>query len=396
MLLTIIPLATNSGSFARASSGRSTTSNTLDQAAIKSLRQQQERFETSVDSRRAIALALASTEFQQMTSRSIWAFNSIFDRFTFTLSAFGVSVVPQNVNVVYSLVAPGLVGVNIVVTEDPALSNVLTVTTQEVPRYSGTESDSHNYSGYEFVDCHTAPTYCNIDWQSPIYEASANWNMPYVQEPGAWACFNHKCDVATWVGLCNVPGCTDNNIVQGGTDSGVYCVTGCQTYYQAFYEFGANSVYCYYWQAGGGNIVDVYSKYVTTGNPNDVPYYTVNVYSTYNGQSCGTSNNYYPSVSNPHYSEFINERPWWDYPWNYYARLPSFYDGGPEWITSCQIDAQSTNSNYPSTYCSPMYNQGWDTYYLMRNGCSPPDNIALGGIDSSSDFSQTYLRYCGT
>ena len=107
MLLTIIPLATNSGSFARASSGRSTTSNTLDQAAIKSLRQQQERFETSVDSRRAIALALASTEFQQMTSRSIWAFNSIFDRFTFTLSAFGVSVVPQNVNVVYSLVAPG-------------------------------------------------------------------------------------------------------------------------------------------------------------------------------------------------------------------------------------------------------------------------------------------------
>jgi hypothetical protein len=399
MLLIITMLTTNIVPFAKEATGApNVTGKTLDELAMKSLRHQEETFENSVDAGRAIALAVQSSEFRGMTSGSKWTFNSIFDRFSFTISdSSAVSVVPENVNVVYSLVAPGMVGTNIVVSEDPGLSTVLSVTTQEVPLFGGTESDSHNYSGYEFVDCHNAPPgYCNPAWYAPIYEASANWNMPYVQEPYSWACFNHKCDVATWTGLCNVPGCTDNKIVQAGTDSGVYCVTGCQTYYQAIYEFAPNNpTYCYWWVAGGGNIVDVYSKYVTTGNPNDVPYYTVNIYSTINGQSCGTTNNYFPSVSQPHYAEFINERPYWGSPWNYLARLPKFNYGSPEWITSCYINYRSTNSAYPSTGCSGMYSQGWDTYYLMRNGCNPPDNIALSGADGSQ-FSQTYITACGT
>ena len=92
------------------------------------------------------------------------------------------------------------------------------------------DQQSNNWSGY-VMDFNCNP------YNSPVYFASAAWNVPSVSEPGYLACWYQDCSIVPWVGLMHdTHGST--GIVQIGTVSNVNCpITGCATHYSAVWEF---------------------------------------------------------------------------------------------------------------------------------------------------------------
>ncbi len=86
---------------------------------------------SSIDTARALSLAQASTEFQSIARTVDASFNSVFSTWSSKVVGDDVSVSLSSVNVVYSYTAGDGSSTNIVITEDPLLNAVTTVSLQE-------------------------------------------------------------------------------------------------------------------------------------------------------------------------------------------------------------------------------------------------------------------------
>ena len=97
---------------------------------VSAVRAQIQSMESSLDSSRAMSMAMASAQFQSSIQALNFTFNSIFNTWTYSFGPNGLAVVWKDVNVVYTHQFANGTYENIVVTEDPHLTQILGVNTQ--------------------------------------------------------------------------------------------------------------------------------------------------------------------------------------------------------------------------------------------------------------------------
>jgi len=380
---------------------------------------------SAMNREKAISLALGSREFQAKAVGHLIQFNSIFT--TWSASSRGDSLGWQDVNVVYSY-QDSTGSANIVVTMDPTLTRVVSVTTQDNPL------QNRSPSPYCITACNCSPSpvtasgtgdqkiqpQCggggggggcvpasnlNPTWSGyemraacnertvPIYYVNSQWTVPSVGEPWQHACDGYHCDVALWAGLTAYPG-GSTYIVQAGTDSGVYCAFGgCSYFYTAWYEFYPQaSVSCGAVNPGDLVLTQI-ENFGSYGTPADWNVFVSNYHQGGNGVAICNVQNYNFDVSTPYYAQFIAERPHICqgincFVANYDARLPQF--------GSVTMSANLLQPNVPGY---TAWSNGWYTIYRMQNtanqdctGC----NIGVSIVSSSNIFTQTWLTSANT
>lgn len=319
------------------------------------------------NTKEAVSLADSTNQFQSYSASYHLTFNSIFNTWSFDSQG---AVTWKTVNVVYSFSNSTGSSTNLVFTEKPDLSAVVSVTLQEAPPTAGT---STNWSGYTFSGNSGATT--------PVYEAYATWTEPSVSEPQSYFCYFKHCDLFIWPGLTATTG-GSSGIVQGGTDSGLYCTAGCSYYYYGWYEYyPASSVTCSNFPVSPGDSVgaDIVNSGEYGGSTSS---YAIYVYDFTAANTCSSSNSNYNSFATPYYGQFIAERPSFG---GTLARLPKF---GSVTISGDVYYGSSLTGIYTP------YNNGWYIKTTMVN--SGYTNINLGSVSSSSAFTETWSTSSGT
>jgi hypothetical protein len=354
-------------------------------ASISYIEHEEDRQALSLDSRRAISLAISSPVFQAKIVDAPYQFNSIYEEFSWSPAAATPSVVMNAVNVVYSHRNTDGTGTNVVAVEVAGLTKVVDVTVQN----EMTMRDFHysgNWDGWEFSTGYG------------IFEATAHWTVPQAYVPlnsvtGANCNYPYGCDFAPWVGLSENAGgscaaSTDGCIVQGGTDSGQSCgCCGCGPnnggWYYPWYEFlPANPVAC--GGADGKNIHygDSYSEDVQQFPGSTVYRISGNDYTTGYGCSANQNYTYFDNLSNCYYTfqpcanfaQVLAERK---------NTLPAF----TQYTTSqCSI-----NPNYPPSI--PCHNIVANEYYMANCGWT---NVQHTAPSSSDTWNTWYFGSSGT
>jgi hypothetical protein len=320
----------------------------------------------SLNPAQAISLAETTQQYHDYTTNSSVAYSSIFNTWSFDSAA---NVTWQTVNVVFSLASSSRFYGYLVVTEDPALSGVSQVATQRTNMTAGT---STTWSGYTF--------YGNSNANTAVYEAYSGWTVPSVSEPWSYACFFIHCDLAVWPGLTATSG-GGSAIVQAGTDSGLYCTSGCSYYYYGWYEFYPSAgVTCSNFPVSPSDsaAADVIN-HAEWGGSSTV--YDIYVYDFTKGNTCSVTNQSFTSFTTPYYGQFIGERPSIG---GSSAQLPKF--------GSVTMSGSAYYSGALRGISSP-YSSGWYSTSVMTNGGNT--NINLGSV-SSSAFTQTWSTSSGT
>lgn len=319
----------------------------------------------SIDTVRATALAISNSEFKSRTSGYEVAFHSIFYISNFDTATCSVTL--ETVNVVHSLFKNGQYVKNLIVTENPELTTVLSVWEFEGIFASSTQYYG-NWAGYEtYVGSYPSTT--------NIWQTKASWNVPSISIPDL-GCNNVHCDLSIWTGLTDSLGASSGKLARGGTDSGIFCFGGCSWFYYSWYEFLPNSA-----QSCGNGSVAVGDSITTTvslqGFVTGGALYYINVKDNTKGTACGTTNSVY-SLTSPTVAEFISERPNIGFS---PARLPQF--------TSDTMS--SLNLYYSGAWQTAQERITAGTYQLaiMQNYCSQygtVQNTITGGFASNSFY----------
>jgi hypothetical protein len=310
----------------------------------------------------AIAIAMTSPELAEKSQGYGMVFSSVFNTWSFDTVHCSVTAW-KDVNVVFALNSTGGAFAGyIVVTVNPPLTNILSVTFQE-PQPPFTNSPT--WSGYEF---HRGTIL------SPALVSLATWTVYPASIPSGVTCANGQCEIAPWTGLVNAPGGT-TGIAQGGTLSSIK--NGGSRSYTTWYEFYPhNPVFCTIPVKAYDSIsAEVYDHAADGG-----PWYLYDIYvDDYNSnQVCQVVSYNFSGMGQPWFSEFIAERR----AAYTLAQFPNFGIWG-------ETDFQGT---YYTNYQS--YTTGWWTEYIMYNGCG--NNIAVSSVDSTSTFSESWQTSCGT
>lgn len=357
--------------------------------------------ESSIDRTKAISLAANSPQYQSISQGYVSSFHSIVDIWSYDSNC---NATWETLNVVFSLATPTRFVGHLIAAEDPSITKLFNVTLQEgIPQFYSSIANT-NYAGYAFTG--------NSGGTNPVYEASASWTVPTANLPPNGCSFYH-CDIAIWPGLMNdLAG--NNGIVQAGTDSGISCYPGCQTSYYGWYNLypGGSSpgtgTQCPNFPVNAGDSVftDIYNHAAGGGSPT-VYDIMVNDYTT--GKICNVPNQSFSFQGGglPYWGGFIGERPYYGFPFYYYARLPNF---GSFTMTGSVFYSGVLQSIYYPYTATPPYppsgTQGWYQIKWMVNagtenncaGYNQPSgsNICVGTVTGSGSFIQTWASSTGT
>lgn len=253
----------------------------------------------------------------------------------------------------------------VLVSVNPALTEILAINSYPL-MYANVNNPS--WAGYEYHP------------SSALATARADWNEPSASQ-GDVSCEFTNCDVLTWVGLSAESGGgsgSGKGIAQTGTDSGVYCTIGCQTYYWTFTEFfPAALVMCPH---GSNNNIkagdQIFAQsYTNDSNGNPTNNYYLYLHDDTNGVTCtATQSNW--SIGDAYYAQFILER------------LNS--EVIPKWSTlTFSPGAYCTNSK---TSCTTIGTNYINEYVMVNGG----NTNAQPGSVSNGDFSVPYSTSKGT
>jgi hypothetical protein len=348
---------------------------------------------TSLDNSKAKLMAENSNNFKTKIQGHGYRFNSIFN--TWSLDKTSCNLTWKTTNIVYSFNDTKGSMKNIVVTEDPALTKIISVTEQVVSRAS-TSTNSYNWAGYEPYAMSSPTT------KYPVYEATTTFTLPSITYPSnpTNACKTNlgyqPCDLAIWDGIEDSLG-GSNNLAQAGADEDITYNGGYQYSYYLWYEFLTTSpgglTQCTGLTINPSDSItsDVYGEN-TYGGSNTSYDISITDNTSNPVQLCTVTGQSFFTTSTPYYGTFIDERlcntnanPC---PTSSMSTLPSFtsdtfssttmyYNGG----------TQSIDSSFGVN--------GWYNEDKMNlNGSNPP-NIS-NGAESSSSFTETYRNSLGT
>ncbi len=342
-----------------------------DAACLDKIEQDMQLQGSKIDSVKAISQVSGNEELKSKLQGYNSAFNSIFGNWNFDTTSCTAAL--QNVNIVYSLSRNNVYVKNVVATLDPALTKISSVS-EHVGSFNFNSTTSTNWSGYEFVGASPNPPI--------VYEAKATWTVPSVSEPWSGACFFTHCDLAIWSGLEDTLGATNKHLAQAGTDSGVYCTSGCSYFYNSWYEFLPNaSVQCTGKEPSPSDSMRV-TITNQAKNGGSQSQYTALIEDLTKSTACGVVNYDYPSMTTPHYAPFINERP---IVGGSTARLPQF--------SSDTVTGYMYYSGSEPTIYTP-FNAGLYTKSTMINGGNT--NIVISGVNTSGQYTSTWHTSNGT
>ncbi len=132
VLALAIALASSLFSVSPAHAQAASQPSALTNGAVASIQQQTRSAEATLDTSRALSLATASNEFKASSEGRTLNYNSLFNTWTYTFDWAGSPIVAlESINVVYSFRDTDGVAKNIVVTEDPGMSQVKGVAIQD-------------------------------------------------------------------------------------------------------------------------------------------------------------------------------------------------------------------------------------------------------------------------
>jgi hypothetical protein len=326
---------------------------------------------SEMDVNKAIAAAVADTEVNAKMSGYKSSFGSTFG--TWTYDSNTCTAEWKDANVVYFLSDPGSNEyVKVVsVALDPSLSKIISV--DEYPaQYSSSNHNYTNWAGYQF--------YGNSGATKTLLQSKATWTLPSVSEPWTNACSFHHCDLAVWVGLVNSLGASNGNLVQSGSDSGIYCTIGCSFFYYGWYELlPAPMVKCNNLNMVPGDTMRSYT-YNQAKDGGSSSQYAFVVEDLTKSTVCGAVNQNYSQMTAPKYGTFIDERPYFS-DCGCDARLPKFTS---DTMTSATIYYDGAEK---SIY-TPPYTSGWyDKVKMVNSGVI---NVDVANVLSAGSFKMTW------
>lgn len=331
---------------------------------------------STLDNPKAIAMAVQNNEFKSKTQGFVTKFNSIFNNWSFDLANCHVSEW-QTVNVVHSLynANDGSYMKNIVVTLDPTLTQVVSVT-EHVGAFYAHSRDTLYWAGYEFTGA--SYTYPTPPTSPNVWEAKATWTQPSVSVPTvpSNACRTdlgkQPCNLAIWTGLEDAFGAANTHIAQAGSDAKITCNPSCTTNYFFWYQIDTDNpaTICdgTSFTAGHGVQAIVTNQKKTNGDPWK---YNLSVIDTSTAVGCSTTGVSYTDMQSPVIAAFINERAEYNPP--YHATLAKF---SSDTITGTMY------YNGASTGISTPYANGW--YDRIRMVNSGTVNINYGTVSGNA------------
>jgi hypothetical protein len=389
----IAPVMTSGIAYADIANAVSNTTSTQqpikaeESACTKIVEQQEHARGGQLDVAKARALASSNAEYaSRVQGFTKVEFHSIYNTWQFNTTNCDLNW--ETVNVVYSVHTPTGFEKYVVVTEDPVLSRVISISEQASKVYydpSGNDTqystaNSNYWSGYEFAgDSGSPPT-------TAVYESRTTWAVPSVSVPYSGACTSTKpCSAAIWPGLEDQSGAGNSHLVQGGTDSQITnCNTSCVTTNKVWYEFLPNSaVYCggMTFATSDSVTADVVNR-AKSGGSNTL--YDVSINDNTSGQGCSVSGQSYTSMNKPIYGSFILER----------AQIGSGYTLAN--FGTVQIGSASTYYSSASHSIYTPYSNFWYVKWIMQNPIGSNTNIGVGAVDSTGSFTQTWWNSNGT
>jgi hypothetical protein len=342
---------------------------------------------SSLNMSKATSLATSSSQFQSNAKGYESSYSSMFNTWSWNTNC---SITWTNVNVVFSLSSGGGFVKYVIVSENPALTTILKVSTQSGAMKSGpagassasstsphhalgSDPSSTTWSGYELAGSSSA----NVE----VFDAHQSYYVPTVSEPYSYACSFTHCDVTVTSALVNTAGGGNGYLAEAGTDSGLYCTIGCSYYYYGWYElYPSSSVQCSNTIHAGDNVVaEVINEGLHGGNDH--------LYDTYvtdftNSTSCTVTGQDLTSMGKPYYADTVMTRPTIG---GGTTRLPKFTEVDPTGF-----------SNYGGSWVNyyNTYNSGWYNQYTMQN--SGNTNISVSVIYYTNYYNQVWSTSSGT
>src|SRR2546425_2264590 len=379
---------------------------------LTSIERQISSYESSLDTSKATTIAQASFEFRLNTVGFSASYQSIFNTWSFSNTQNGIQVKWKDVNVGFTLNNNSVPVRNIVVSLDPYLTRVTSISNQEITRNGAVKplcnSPLRNSSGIPQPQNFCGPPPCgslsgpspnwagfelagssSCSWRTvPVYEAKATWQVPYANQPSPGACFNRWCAITVWPGLVSYQGGRPTGLMQAGTFSGIYASPN-QPYYYAWYQTPGmtNSIYCLWGPMSYGDTVTVDIVNQARDGGNAALYNMFIVDNTIN-QACSVpANQSSGAMGTPYFADFIVERPTYCDSWGScsYVRLPYFQD--------FTMTGWMYYSGALQSIATPVSNQ-WYQSYIMNNGGW--DNVHVGYDLSTSHILPSWLTSTGT
>lgn len=317
-----------------------------------------------LDNPKAISLAVQNAEYQSRVQGYVPKFNSIYNDWKFdTANCHAIEWL--SVNVVHSLYdVNGNYIKNVVVTLDPELTHVASISEHIGAVYSPSQDHAPNWAAQEY----TASSFSSSSPPTKnIWEAKGSWTLPSVSPPTdlTYPCrtdtgYHQPCDLAIWTGLEDdfEAKNTGDHIAQAGSDEKITCTSSssCTTEYFLWYEFFTNetpntsqATDCTGFTLNPGDGVQaIVTSHGKTGG--SAALYDVSVINTSTGVGCGTTNVIF-AMSDPIIAAFVDERAKYD--GSNYATLAEFntgtsgtdaitghlyYDGSSKGISAPQIN----------------------------------------------------------
>ncbi len=370
--------------------------NGYSHADVQSILATMNKIESGVDQLAATSLASATSSFQAYSLTSRLMFNSVFETFVFNRA---LSVNVTSVNVVYVITFPNGTAGNLVLKENPTLTQVLGVATQPSLGASGSTQYLANWAGYTMAGA--APGSMSFP---AVYVADATWSVPAVTEASNNECHNTYCDLAVWPGITDALSGGDNHIVQAGSMSQIYCTaSSCPSggstgsSYFTWYEFdtsGSSTLTQCATVSSGDTIDGAVDSAAYNGGSNTS--WFANAIDTTNATGCGSGGNgvtqTYSSFSpGPQFGQWIVERASRS---GSYTHLPEFSTVAFSSAYICYTTGSSCSTPFPGIYTP--YSNGWYWPNVMCNptsGCPPGTgtiNVNEGAVSSSNTFTATW------
>lgn len=329
-----------------------------------------------IDKSKAITLATQDKDYLSRTQTYTTKFHSVFNIWKLdTVNCHATEL--QSINVVYNLYDASQYVKNVVVTLDPTLSRVLSVSEYVGAFYTPHSDSAPNWAGKEY-------TGASFTWPTPpsspnVWESKATWTEPSVSVPTdpTNACRTdlgkQPCDLAIWTGLEDQFGAGGQNgnghLVQAGSDGKITCNPGCTTSYFLWYQVGAGNpaTICSgsSFTSGHGVQAIVTNQAKTGGSP---WLYNLSVIDTSTAVGCSTTGVSYTAMQSPTIAAFINERAKYNPP--NYATLAKF-----------SSDAMTGTMYYngASVGISTPQGQGWYNQWRMYNSVVNIDYPSVSG-----------------
>jgi hypothetical protein len=347
--------------------------------------------ERDVSQMAAQSLASGSAVFEGYSAPETPQFNSVFETFSFDHS---LTVKLDSINVVYDMSSPNGTIVVLVISENPSISQVTGSETQHGLR--ATSQYEENWGGYSFEGANSGTI-------PHVYAADATWTVPSVTEASNDQCFNVLCDLAVWPGITDSAAAADNDIVQAGTMSQIYCSIGClsgsssgSTYF-AWYEYDTSMsstlTQCSITVSSGDTIDGAVDSAAYDGGSNTS--WTTSVVDTTTGHSCGTTETYTSWTGYPKWGNWIVETPY-NTQTSAYTPLPEFSSVTFSSDYICYTTGSSCSTPFPGIYTP--YSNGYYYIFTMANPASGSGtvNVAPGSVSSGSSFSEYWYSSTGT